>query len=114
MNYYGTNLTEYGHYFWKLDGTQLVYKGLDGKDEPAPFEPDNLISNNAPKGTAGYFFLNGYSICAIAGSPKDTRGGTKSVFWVKGSVEPSELRDIILDTPIAKRIIEQMPFEVRW
>lgn len=114
MNYYGTNLTEYGHYFWKLAGAQLIYKGLDGKDEPVPFEPDNLISSNAAKGTVGFFALDGYSILAISGSPKDTRGGTKSVFWVKGDVAPSALKDMILAVPIARRIIEEMPFEVKW
>lgn len=114
MIYYGTNLTEYGHYFWKLNDTQLVYKGLDGKDESVPFEPDNLISSGAPKGMVGFFRIDGYSIIAISGSCKDTRGGTKSVFWVKGDVEPGALKEMILAVPIAKRMIEQMPFEVKW
>ncbi|MGI4873201.1 MAG: hypothetical protein ACRYFX_18730 [Janthinobacterium lividum] len=114
MNYYGTNLTEYGHYFWILEGMRFVYKGLNGKDEPVPFEPDNLISSNAAKGTAGYFAGDGYSIYAISGSCKDTRGGTKSVFWVKGDVGPGALKDMILATPLAKKMIEQMPFEVKW
>lgn len=114
MNYYGTNLTEYGHYFWKLNDTQLIYKGLDGKDEKPPFSPGDFLGSNAEKGLVGYFRLKGYSIIAIAGSCKDTRGGTKSVFWVKGEVEPTALKDMILAIPIAEKMIEQMPFEVQW
>jgi len=112
MNYYGTDLTQYGHYFWQLEGNRFAYKGIDGS--AWPFKPDYIIHSDAPRGTAVFCKVDGYSLYAIAGSCKDTRGGTKSVFWVQGDVEPSQLKDMILAVPIAKKIIEQMPFEVKW
>jgi hypothetical protein len=112
MNYFGTDLTSYGHYFWHLEGNQLAYKKLDFNG--LPFSPEKIVHSDALKGTAVFCKMAGYSIYAIAGSCKDTRGGTKSVFWVEGDVEPAALKASILAVPIAKKMIEQMPFPVQW
>jgi hypothetical protein len=56
----------------------------------------------------------GYSICSIKGSPYDKRGGCKSLFFTDKKVSHTEWKDLIYSIPIAKRIIEQMPFEVKW
>lgn len=112
MNYFGTDLTSFGHYLWEADGNSLRYKRLDFS--ALPFHPERLVHTDAPKGLVGYFKIGGQSICAISGSCKDGRGGTKSVFWVLGDIEPHALKDMILAVPIAKKMIEQMPFQVNW
>ena len=98
LPYFGTDLTSYGHYFWLLDGSKFIYQPLDFS--VWPFNPEQIPERDAPKGEVKYVQIAGYSICAISGSCKDTRGGTKSVFWVKGEVEPADLKEMILAVPI--------------
>ena len=111
MNYFGTNLTSYGHYFWELEGERICRSNVDFKD--IPFNPEYLVEYK-PNGVVECSAVGEYSVCAISGSCKDSRPGSKSVFWVKAQIAPDELKKLILSTPIAQKIIEQMPFEVKW
>jgi hypothetical protein len=47
MEYFGTNLTEHGHYRWALDRGVFVEASLKFND--LPFSPENL-TNNLPVG----------------------------------------------------------------
>jgi hypothetical protein len=122
MNYFGTSLTSHGHYFFKLRGDQMNDIGLSfpkGEGIPImkykewPFNPEKMPDSRM-KGDAEYYQINGYSIYAICGSCKDERGGTKSVFFTTETLTKEELKDKILSIPIAKSIIDQMPFKVMW
>ena len=112
IQYFGTDLSSYGHHFWELQGSSIT-KSKTYFDS-LPFNPEQVLSPNTPKGLVRYAQVGIYAICAISGSCYDKRGGTKSVFWVKGEVESSTWKDHILAIPIAKRMIEQMPFDVQW
>lgn len=111
--YYGTNLDSAGHFFWEIEGNYFHKSSIWFKD--IPFDPENLV-NGLNFGIVKYFrFDKEYAICAISGSCSDERGGTKSIFWVKNDfTKLGELKDIILNIPVAKKIIEKMPFEVKW
>lgn len=112
LDYFGTDLNSAGHFFWKLQGDRISRSPL--WFDSIPFDPENILSNYAEKGTVQYHKINEYSICAIAGSCADKRYGTRSVFWTKEPVELKHFKEIILNVPIAKKIIEKMPFKVRW
>lgn len=112
MNYFGTNLNSHGHFLWQLEGDHFNGGNLNFGD--IPFNPEELVPTYTPEGKVEYFQFDDYSVCAIAGSCKDRRPGSKSVFWTKEKLGPSELKEMILSIPIAKRIIEQMPFGVQW
>jgi hypothetical protein len=116
LHYFGTRLDDYGHYFWHLDGESIYNRDLNFKD--FPFDPESMPRRMKGelirKGDVKFYHEGGYSICAIEGSCKDHRGGTKSVFFVKEDITNTELINRILSTPIAKRIIDAMPFQVRW
>jgi len=112
LDYFGTDLRSAGHYFWQLKGDSFNRSGIWFKD--IPFNPEELLPSNTQKGTVKYFREGDYAICAIAGSCIDNRWGTKSVFWTREPVKLGDLKAIILFIPIAKKIIEQMPFEVGW
>lgn len=77
MEYFGTNLSEYGHYRWKIINDVLQYESL--KFDDLPFHPEYL-TNNLKKGEISFYQSNNYSVIAICGSPIDKRTGTKSVF----------------------------------
>jgi hypothetical protein len=111
MHYFGTDLDQTGHYFWDLIDDCMVYRGVRSS---APFNPELLVESHAPRGEVKYLFIEGYSICAIAGSCTDTRPGSKSVFWAKGTIPNDRLKEMILAQPIAKLIIAKLPFEVKW
>jgi len=116
LNYFGTRLDEYGHYFWILDDNSIYNRNLNFKD--FPFNPEEMPrrqkGETISKGDVKFYREGGYTICAIEGSCIDQRGGTKSVFFVKEDITNTELIDKILSTPIAKRIIDKMPFRVKW
>lgn len=128
MNYFGTNLNSAGHYFWKLDGEYMTSLGLSfPKGENGiplslylqwPFNPEDMPrrekGEGVYKGQVKYYRENGYTICAIEGSCKDDRPGTKSVFFTDEPLKFWELAVKIMSIPAAKRIIEQMPFKVKW
>lgn len=82
-----------------------------------PFNPEELPKKRdhcMDKGFAEFYHIGGYSIFAIEGSCKDTRGGTRSVFFVKEELTQEEMKARILSFPIAVKMIEQMPFSVKW
>jgi hypothetical protein len=121
MYYFGTDLKNYGHYFWILE-PDYMYKGWIALDS-LPFNPEDMPYRKRgerfpagiiSKGDAAYYQEGGCSIFAIEGSCKDKRPGSKSVFFMKELISREELKERILSIPIAKRIIEQMPFEVNW
>ena len=110
--YFGTELNYPGHYFWELGGN-LMQKSKIGFDD-IPFDPESFM-NRKPFGEVEFFRFDNYAICAISGSCYDQRMGSKSVFWVDNNfTKLGELKDIILNIPAAKRIIDKMPFEVKW
>jgi len=116
MEYFGTNLTEAGHYFWILDRETLRSSKTWFKD--IPFNPEELtgkyMGQNLPFGDIVFGYFGEFTVLAISGSCKDTRQGTKSVFWIKEIIPIEEMKQRILDIPIAKKIIDTMPFEIKW
>lgn len=82
--------------------------------EKLPFNPENFNLSHEPKGTVHYIIFDNYKICAITGSPADDRGGCKSVFWTEEDIKLEDFRKVILSIPIAKRLIDKMPFVVKW
>lgn len=128
IHYFGTSLTDAGHYFWTLDDTRLLSKGLSFPAEPDPihigrykewpFNPEDMPRKQGrqeySRGTVKYYKEKGYTIVAIEGSCRDSRSGSKSVFFTLEELTFSDLVDKILEVPIAKQIIEKMPFQVEW
>lgn len=118
MNYFGTDLKTHGHYFWQLDGDTMNYMGLCF--DHFPFDPETILQESRPKGATyykgecGFFQVNGWSIIAIEGGCIDKRGGTKSVFFVKENLNKQEMKERIESIPVAKKILSQMPFQVKW
>jgi hypothetical protein len=122
LYYFGTALDVAGHYFFKLENDRMNDKGLsfpEGYGIPVtknylwPFNPEEMPKSRR-NGDSEYLQIEGYSIYAICGSCKDGRPDSKSVFFTNENVSKDDLKAIILNTPIAKTIIEKMPFEVRW
>jgi hypothetical protein len=112
MEYFGTNLTEYGHYRWNLENDHMRFgKNLLFSD--LPFHPEYL-TNNLPAGKVVFYQGGGYTVIGISGSCKDERGGTESIFWVKEIISRSEMIDRIISHPAASKIIQSMPFEIDW
>lgn len=124
LYYFGTNLDSAGHYFWKLDGWFLGISSLsfpnntpDGislsEYKEWPFNPEEIVKSRR-NGDVEFYCVNGYSIIAICGSCKDSRLGSKSVFFVNEIIKKEILIALIKNTPIADQIIKQMSFEVKW
>ena len=111
MEYFGTNLTEHGHYRWNIDSNMMTERNLNFKD--LPFHPEEL-TNGLQKGETTYYQGGGFSVLAIAGSPIDMRPGTKSVFWVKELLTKKEMKAKLLENTNAARIIKEMTFSINW
>ena len=111
MEYFGTSTTDHGHYRWILTETEM--KKTWTKFDDLPFHPENL-TNNLPKGETTFFQGGGFTVIAIAGSCKDERPGTKSVFWVKEIIGKSFLIQRIMESAPAMKIIRAIPFEIKW
>jgi hypothetical protein len=109
MYYFGTNLTEHGHYTWELSGEHMVKIGLLPKN--TPFQPEEL-TRGLQKGLTAIYQGGGFTVVAIAGSPKDDRPGTKSVFWINETISFDEMMIRIKSNKLAMAIINQMPFDV--
>ena len=110
--YFGTALNVAGHYFWELSG-EIMTETRDVWFNNIPFDPENIIKN-VNNGTVKYLTVEDYYICAIEGSCFDKRPGSHSIFWTKNKIEQSEFKEFILSIPIAKKIIDQMTFDVNW
>lgn len=122
LNYFGTNIDDYGHYFWVVGEYGLKNKDLSfpvGKGIPVsrykewPFNPEEYPKNRA-KGAVEFYQESGYSILAICGSCKDNRPGTKSVFFKEGAISKEELKEEILSYEVVRKMIEKMPFKINW
>lgn len=118
INYFGTDLSSAGHYIWEIDesGNGLINRSLNFNS--IPFNPERMTDPEygyyLTKGSVRWHRFNGFTVCGIEGSCKDNRQGSHSVFWVTEDVTNEALKERILSTPVCKKIIEQMPFEVQW
>ncbi len=117
LHYYGTNLDSYGHFFFDLEDHTINHSRKNFGN--IPFDPEKLPhplkkGYYNKDGYTQFYRVSGYTICAITGSCKDLRPGSKSVFFVDSYITNAEMRDKILFTEIAKKIINQMTFEVIW
>ena len=110
MEYYGTNLTEAGHYRWSLDGKVMV-KHRSYRCADLPFHPETL-TNNLPKGDIIFYQGGGYTVVGISGSCRDSRPGSESIFWVKELLTAGEMGDRIKNNHLAMELISAMPFEL--
>lgn len=111
IEYFGTSLSENGHYRWILEEDRSVYKGL--RFEDLPFDPEGL-TNNLIKGSIVYYQGGGYTVLGISGSCKDNRLGAKSIFWVKKILSKEKLIEVIKNNPMAAKIIDAMSFKVNF
>jgi hypothetical protein len=117
IKYFGTDLTQAGHYMWQLDGNAMGKFYERGYFfSSIPFNPEKFPRETQTKGKHefGRIEWNGkhYTILAICGAPSDERGGTKMVFWVEESVTYVELMARIKATPIAMKLINKCPFPI--
>ena len=111
MNYFGTDLRSAGHYFWDLIGESMGKSKLYFKD--IPFDP--YVGQKLRKGEVHFSNCGNYwTYLVIGGSCIDERNGCVSTFFVNEKITYEEMKERILSIPIAKKIIEQMPFEVKW
>lgn len=116
-NYFGTDLTTAGHYFFEVRPDYLSSnRNIDFAD--LPFNPEKLpivVGNRyayAPKGMTRFYNFGHWSICAIGGSAIDSRHGCHSVFFWDEVLTQDQMIDIIKSLPIAVKMINQMPFKV--
>ena len=118
MNYFGTDLKEAGHYFFKLFDNNMCYN-WDWLDKP-PISYKNIYDkeNSKAKGTIRFYKENDYSVCAIEGSCSDGRWNTVTIFFEKGDFTNEEMKEKILSIPIAVKMFDQMKtkmgFEIKW
>ena len=114
MRYFGTNLTEHGHYWWDVEENNLSNSKI--YVDPLPFDTYDLMDpgceDKRHKGNVVFKNFKGISVLAIEGSCKDTRWGTFSIFMLDEEITKEEMICRIGDFPILQRIISQMPFEV--
>lgn len=113
MNYFGTTLDEHGHYTFLLYENGMDKIALSLYKRGLPFDPESL-TENLPKGEVVFYQGGGFTVIGISGSCKDTRPGTKSIFWVKELITKEEMIEKIKSQPMAAKIIGAMPFEVKW
>ena len=109
MEYFGTSLTEHGHYRRDLNN----WHGISIRFDDLPFNPGHL-TNNLKKGEVVFYQGGGYTVIGIAGSCKDERPGTKSIFWVNEIITKEEMIERIKSNEIAMKIINAMPFVVNY
>ena len=81
------------------------------KFEELPFHPEQL-TRNLPKGEVVYYQGGGFTVLAIAGSCKDDRPETKSLFWVRLKLDRQEMIEFVKQNKTAMSIINAMPFDV--
>ena len=114
MKYFGTHLTEHGHYWWDVAEDNLFDPKVYGVE--LPFDPYKLCDIESDvkrfKGTMVFKNFKGLSVLAIEGSCTDYRWGTFSVFVVEEELSKEEMLCKMSCFPIIQKIINQMPFEV--
>ncbi len=111
MYYFGTSLKNYGHFLWDLKEGIMRNQGI--RFDHLPFHPEQL-TNNFLKGEVMFYQCTGHTVIGISGSCKDERLGTKSIFWVLEKISFNEMKERMLNDPVAKNIINKMPFEILW
>lgn len=111
MEYFGTDLQAAGHYRVNIDNGFGCNPSLRFGD--LPFDPERL-TNELQRGEVVFYQGGGYTVIGIAGSCTDTRPGTKSIFWVKETIDKLEMIERMLGNETAKKIIDKMPFQVKW
>ena len=111
MEYFGTDLDDHGHYRFLLEDDRIYGRTLGFSD--LPFNPEQL-TNNLPKGEVIFYQGGGYTVLGISGSCKDTRRETKSIFWVKEILTKEQLIEAIKNNVAAMRIINAIPFKIKW
>lgn len=111
MEYFGTSLTESGHYRFNMDSERMEKTWQ--KFDDLPFHPENL-TNNLPKGNVIFYQGGGFTVVGIAGSCKDERGGTKSIFWVKELINRDAMIQRIMQNHAAMKIVNAIPFDIYW
>lgn len=112
MNYFGTDTRSAGHFMWELQGDSFYRNKMSLSD--CPFNPEALPYLKYRNGDVVYYKCFGFTILAICGSCKDTRPGSKSIFWLEGDFSAEEMKSKIMAIPIGEKIIKQFPFEVCW
>jgi hypothetical protein len=112
LNYFGTSLDQHGHFLWIASENTLQYNNRSLN--LLPFSPEYLNNQYEQNGTVHYITFDDYKIIAIQGSCYDKRPGSHSIFWTQENVSLMELKEALLTIPIIKKIIEQMPFEIKW
>lgn len=114
--YFGTDTRSAGHYFWEITEKGVTCKYLtfpeyEGeKWECYPFDPENLFNKDEKyqKGYVKFIRIKEYSVCAMVGSPIDSRQGCKSVFFIKEHISNEALKNCILSLLFAKAITDKL------
>ena len=123
INYFGTDLKSPGHHFWELEGNNIYRSRLRFDD--IPFNPESLpyipsfIKGEAQVRKIGmWYFYDAFNfkILAIEGSCVDLRRGSNTIFWIEagGIYDSTSMIKTVLGVPIAKKIIDSMPFTVNF
>lgn len=100
--YFGTNLSTPGHYRWIIDEFGLEKMRLNFDD--LPFHPESL-TNRVKPGDYTFYQGGGYTVIAFAGSPADSRPGSKSVFWVKSTLLVTDMKKLVEENEFSSKII---------
>lgn len=112
VKYFGTTLTDKGHFIQDLLSIGLDYKrSLDVNQ--FPFDIQSLTKGK-PKGFVLKQIIGKYKIIAIEGSCCDQRGGTSSVFVTTENVSLEQFEHYLLLHPWVNKMIDLMPFEVKF
>lgn len=110
VKYFGTTLTEKGHFLQDLLSIGLDYnKSLNVNQ--FPFDIQSLTKGK-PKGYVLKTVVDKYKIIAIEGSCCDQRFGTSSVFVTTENVTLDQFELYLLLHPWVNKMIDLMPFEV--
>lgn len=112
MEYFGTSLDQHGHYRFLLEDDRLVK--LPYHFEKLPFHLECITQEVLKKGDVVFYQGGGLTVIGIYGSCKDTRNGSKSIFWVNEVITKEEMIQKIKSHPMAVIIIKAMPFEIKW
>lgn len=112
IEYFGTSLTEKGHYIYHLGKYGLDYE-KDLNINKYPFQVERL-NDNTEKGSVLRTHIQDYKILHITGSCIDKRPGCKSVFITQEAVTLKDFEDYIRGHDYCKKMFEQMDFEIKW
>jgi hypothetical protein len=116
LEYYGTNLDQAGHSFYIL--SENNFETNRDRFNEFPFNPEALPyadrKKEFKKGVVRFYNFAGFTILAISGSSADTRGGSKSVFFVQEDLTREVFESKLKAHPLVQKIIAKMPFDVLW